>query len=71
MFYDCPVDISYQKLIKGTEEKLNNFIIEILEKKKKKQKKNDERPWMPAPWPYLESFQEYEVPLSLAVRQIL
>lgn len=49
MFYDCPVDISYQKLIKGTEEKLNNFIIEILEKKKKKQKKNDERPWMPAP----------------------
>lgn len=38
MFYDCPVDISYQKLIKGTEEKLNNFIIEILEKKKKTEK---------------------------------
>lgn len=39
MFYDCPVDISYQKLIKGTEEKLNNFIIEVLEKEKRKTEK--------------------------------
>jgi len=43
MFYDCPMDISYQKLIEGAVEKLNNFVFEVLAKKKKPKNKQTKR----------------------------